>query len=201
MSGPSLGDVDWPVRTERLLLRPATTTDLEVIWSQWRRREDVGRFMTNPSRDLKAYLERLAAPEKLATVLAVELRDGGEQDGRLVMDLHARVLDSYAQTDVLDRARATKANLGWSMDPAVHGRGLATEALRAALSICFDRLGLHRVEADCFADNTPSWRLMERLGMTREGHFRAEGLHRDLGWVDTFAYGMLRSDWEALRDA
>lgn len=162
------------------------------MWQQWRRREDVARFMTNPSPDLELYLARLTAPEKLATILAVE------HDGRVVMDLHVRVLDSYAQTDVAERAQATKASLGWSMDPTVHGRGLATEALGAVLSICFDRLGLHRVEADCFAENAPSWQLMERLGLRREAHFRSEGLHRDLGWTDRYTYGMLRSDWEAL---
>ncbi|KGN30802.1 hypothetical protein N802_06225 [Knoellia sinensis KCTC 19936] len=197
----TLADVTWPVRTERLLLRPATVADLKVVWSQWRRREDVAQFMTNPTRELDAYLERLGPPEKLATVLVVELHDRSAPEGRLIMDLHVRVLDSYAQTDVEEGARGTRANLGWSMDPTVHGRGLETEALRAALGICFDVLGLHRVEADCFAANEPSWRLMERVGMTRESHQRADALHRELGWVDRYAYAMLDSDWEAVPHA
>lgn len=189
----SLADVTWPVRTERLLLRPATIDDLEIVWSRWRRREDVARWMTNPSRDLETYLERLGSPDTLATVLI------GEFAGEPVLDLHVRVLDSYAQLDVADRARATRANLGWSMDPSMHGRGLATEALHAALGICFDTLGLHRVEADCFADNDPSWRLMERVGMIRESHQRQDALHAELGWVDRFGYAMTSSDWTARR--
>ncbi|PRY53992.1 RimJ/RimL family protein N-acetyltransferase [Knoellia remsis] len=200
---PSLADVDWPVRTERLLLRPATHDDLEVIWHAWRRREDVGRWMNNPWPDLDVYLERLGASEKLATILAVELHDGSGSrwDGRVVMDLHVRVMDSWAQSDVVEAARATKANLGWSMDPEVRGRGLATEAVLAALSVCFDSLRLHRVEADCYAPNSASAALMERVGMTREGHQRAVTLHRDLGWVDQYSYAMLDTDWQTRQEA
>ncbi|MFC7485343.1 GNAT family N-acetyltransferase [Knoellia sp. CPCC 206453] len=191
----SLADVEWPVRTQRLLLRPATAADMEQVWRSWRHRDDVAQWMTNPSPDLDTYLARLAAPARLATILAVE------HEGRLVMDLHLRVQDSYAQTDVAERARGTLANLGWSMDPVVHGRGLATEALRAALGVCFDQLGLHRAEAVCFADNAASWRLMERVGMRREGHYVKQGFHRALGWVDMYAYGMLAADWKALDHA
>lgn len=189
---PSLADVAWPMRTERLLLRPAARDDLEAMWSTWRGREDVARFTTNPWPELGTYLERFAEPEKLATVLVVE------HEGRIIMDLHVRIQDSYGQSDVADAARATQGNLGWSMDPEVQGRGLATEALRAGLGICFDHLGLHRVEAGCFTENASSWRLMERVGMRREGHFLREAMHRDLGWTDTYAYGMLDSDWKAL---
>lgn len=192
MTSASLADLAWPVRTERLLLRPATVADVEQVWRVWRHRDDVAQWMTNPSPDLTTYLARLATPERLATILAVEY------EGRLIMDLHLRVQDSYAQTDVAERARGTLASLGWSMDPVVHGRGLATEAVRAALGICFDQLGLHRVEAECFADNAASWRLMERVGMRREGHYVKQGFHRELGWADVYAYGMLVSDWKAL---
>lgn len=193
----SLTDVAWPVRTQRLLLRPATASDLPVVW-QWRRDPDVTRWMNNRADDLTSYVARLSAPEKLATILAVELHDGSELDGQVVMDLHVRVTDSPGQSDLADRARATAANLGWSMDPRVHGRGLATEAVRGALGICFDRLGLHRVEADCYSGNGASARLMERVGMRHEGHRRAVALHRDHGWVDMDDYAILDTDWKAL---
>lgn len=190
----SLADVAWPVRTERLLLRPATVDDLEVVWTRWRQRDDVGAWMSEPAPPLDAYVQRLGAPERLGSILVVE------HEEQLVMDLHIRVQDCYSQSAVASRAARTKANLGWSMDPRVHGRGLATDALSAGLEICFDRLGLHRVEALCFAENASSWRLMERVGMRREGRFVEEALHRELGWTDMLAYAMIASDWEALGD-
>ncbi|MEO7268002.1 MAG: GNAT family protein [Knoellia sp.] len=122
--------------------------------------------------------------------------------GRTARHGYARARPGLVCPDRRCRAgRGTLANLGWSMDPVVHGRGLATEALRAALGICFDQLGLHHVEADCFADNAPSWRLMERVGMRREGHYVKQGFHREFGWADMYAYGMLAPDWKALNRA
>ena len=44
--------------------------------------------------------------------------------------------------------------------------------------------------------NDTSWRLMERVGMRREGHFIHDGFVRSR-WVDVFAYGMLADEWTA----
>ena len=52
-----------------------------------------------------------------------------------------------------------------------------------------------RVTAGCFADNTPSWRVMERIGMRREQHGVKDSWHAELGWVDGYTYGILREEW------
>jgi RimJ/RimL family protein N-acetyltransferase len=62
--------------------------------------------------------------------------------------------------------------------------------------ICFEDLGVRRLVANAFADNVPSVRVMERLGMVCEGRFRSESLHRDHGWVDGTTYALLREDWK-----
>ena len=58
----------------------------------------------------------------------------------------------------------------------------------------------HRVIAMCNPLNEPSWRLLERLGMRREGHLRRNiFFKRDEGgcplWQDTYLYGILASEW------
>ena len=58
--------------------------------------------------------------------------------------------------------------LGYGLTPALHGRGLAGEAVKLAISFAFDELGLDRIEADIDPCNEPSWRLVERLGFRRE---------------------------------
>jgi RimJ/RimL family protein N-acetyltransferase len=81
------------------------------------------------------------------------------------------------------------------MDPAHGGHGYATEAVAELIRICFEDLGLRRVTALCFADNTASWRLMERLGMRRETHAVRDSLHRSGGWLDGFGYALLADEY------
>ncbi|AWG02252.1 N-acetyltransferase [Clavibacter michiganensis subsp. insidiosus] len=120
-----------------------------------------------------------------------------ELDGRVVGDILVRVEGAWAQREVAHLAVGTQAELGWTLDPAVGGRGLATEAVRAALRIAFEGLGVRRVVASAFADNAPSLRLAERVGVRRESYAVADSLHRDLGWMDGVGYALLAEEWAA----
>ncbi|WP_198664032.1 GNAT family N-acetyltransferase [Jiangella endophytica] len=186
----ALERVDWPVRTERLTLRPARADDAGAVW-QYRRLEPVARWLTELPADADVFRRRFAAPERLATTLLVEHR------GTVIGDLMLRVEDAWAQTEVAEAARAVQAELGWVFDPHHHGHGYATEAVRELLRLCFADLGLRRVTALCFADNEPSWRLMERLGMRRESHEVRDSLHRSGQWLDGLGYALLAEEWKS----
>jgi len=186
----TLADLDWPVRTERLLLRPAAPDDLEAFFA-YRRLPEVHRWLTSGETELTAFVERYTDPDRLAGVLAVE------HDGAVVGDLMCRVEDAWAQAEVTQQALATQAAIGWAFAPSAGGRGLATEAVVELLRICFEDLGVRRVEADCFALNERSWRLMERVGMRREAYCVRESLHRSGQWMDGIAYAVLADEWSA----
>ena len=183
-----LSPVDWPVRTERLTIRPAGVDDAEATW-RIRSIPEVSHWLTREAYDRERYARNFADPERLAKTLVVE------RDGVVVGDLMLTVEDGWAQAEVADRARGVQAELGWVIDPAHAGQGFATEAARALLRICFEDLGLRRVIAQCFADNVASWRLMEKLGMRRESHSVRESLHRRGEWLDGFAYAILAEEW------
>jgi RimJ/RimL family protein N-acetyltransferase len=188
---PSLvDDVPWPVRTARLVLRPAEVADLEATW-RIRRLASVGRWITGAPQSLEDYRSRFEDPEWLAKALVIEL------DGEVVGDLMVDIGDAWAQVEVADQASGVQADLGWLVHPDVGGRGLATEAVREVLRICFEDLGLRRVTAECFAANEASWRLMERVGMRREVHTVRDSLHRSGGWLDGFGYALLADEWRA----
>lgn len=89
-----------------------------------------------------------------------------------------------------------QGSIGYLLDPAVHGRGYGTELVLATLAFAFDELGLHRVTAGCFADNTGSWRVMEKAGMRREQYGVQDSWHAEHGWVDGCTYAILRTEWE-----
>ena len=180
--------VAWPVRTARLLLRPATEADLDVMW-RYRRLEDVNRWLTRGPATATEFRAQIGTPESLAKTLVVEL------DGQVIGDLMVSVEDAWAQVEVADRAKAVQADLGWAFDPAWTGRGYATEAVAELFRLCFEDLGLRRVTAACFTDNEPSWRLMERLGMRREMHTVKDSLHRSGEWLDGYLYALLADEW------
>ena len=185
-----LDAVAWPVSTQRLLIRPATPDDLEATW-QIRRLESVARWVSSATQVREEYAETFLEPERLATTLVFLL------DDQIIGDLMIDIEDGWSQTEVSEQARGVQAELGWVMDPMHGGHGYATEAVAELIRICFEDLGLRRVTALCFADNTASWRLMERLGMRRETHAVRDSLHREGGWLDGFGYALLAEDFEA----
>ena len=183
-----LEGVAWPVRTERLSLRPATPDDVDATW-QFRRLDSVSQWLTREVRTLEEHRTLFVAPESLAKTLVVEL------DGEVIGDLMLTVKDAWAQAEVASQAEGVSAELGWVLHPDHTGRGYAAEAVRELIRICFEDLGLRRVTADCFADNASSWRLMERVGMRREAHNVRDSLHRSGAWLDGLGYALLADEW------
>ena len=189
---PTLDDLTWPARTDRLAVRRLDDPDVATTWA-YRRLPEVNRWLPYAPDTLADYAQLFEDADRRARTLVVEL------DGVVVGDLFLMQKDGWSQLEVRDSGQGCEAELGWALDPAYGGRGLATEAVEGLLRICFEDLGLRRVTAGCFADNEPSWRLMERVGMRRELHAVAESLHRDLGWVDGYGYALLAEEWRAGR--
>ena len=180
--------LEWPVRTSRLELRPAESSDVEAVWA-YRRLDEVNRWLTAAPRTLAEFHSHFDAPDRLAKTLVILL------DGQVVGDLMLAVESPYAQAEVKDDAAGTQAELGWCIAPGHAGRGYAEEAVRELLRLCFQDLALRRVVAGCFAGNERSWRLMERLGMRRESHNIRDSLHRSGEWMDGYVYALLADEW------
>ena len=89
--------------------------------------------------------------------------------------------------------------VGWAVAPEHQGRGYATEAALGLLAHGFDTLGLHRIVATCQPENIPSVRVMEKLGLRREAHFRKCMPAPERGWWDEYFYALLDEEWAARR--
>jgi RimJ/RimL family protein N-acetyltransferase len=185
-----LNDVEWPVRTDRLALRPAVREDADSVWA-FRRLDDVSRWLTRAPRSIEEHRAQFLDPDSLAKSLVIGL------DGQIIGDLMVAVGNGWSQAEVAEKAQACQADLGWVLHPDFSGRGFATEAVREVLRICFEDLGLRRVTADCFAANDASWRLMERIGMRREVATVRESLHRSGEWLDGLGYALLADEWRS----
>ncbi|WP_163115506.1 GNAT family N-acetyltransferase [Bacillus safensis] len=84
--------------------------------------------------------------------------------------------------------------IGWVFNPAYQNKGYASEAAYAVLHHGFHTLNLHRIIATCQPENVPSWRVMEKLGMRREGYFK-QCIPQGNEWWDEFYYALLQEKW------
>ena len=85
--------------------------------------------------------------------------------------------------------------IGYCVLPEYRRRGYCTEAAEIALSYAFDNWGAHRVFAMCNEHNAASRRVMEKIGMTKEGVFRGE-LPWNGAWADQYFYAILDYEYE-----
>lgn len=177
----------YPILTERLALRPFTRGDVDAVHA-YRCREDVARYLFDPplSREecAEAVQQRIGQIafelEGDKIVLAVDLRASGLLIGEVSL--------------IWRSAEARQAEVGWIFHPDHHGRGYAREAAAALFDLAFGQADIHRVMARCDARNLASARLMERLGMRREAHFRQHALVKGR-WDDELIYAILASEW------
>ncbi len=89
--------------------------------------------------------------------------------------------------------RSKRASIGYIIDPAHQGQGIATEAVAAMIDFCFGELNLHRLEAFIHPDNTASRKLIEKLGFTSEGVLR-DHLRVADEWRDDVLYARIATD-------
>jgi [ribosomal protein S5]-alanine N-acetyltransferase len=89
--------------------------------------------------------------------------------------------------------------LGYSIARSHWNRGFITEAARAVVDTAFlTCTELNRIRAFADARNTSSQRVMEKLGMTKEGTLRQNRMERGT-LVDETWFGVLRHEWQAQR--
>jgi ribosomal-protein-alanine N-acetyltransferase len=182
------------IETERLLLRDFTLGDVEALAAcrmderYWRYYDRVDDVEATAREHVELFVRWQSETPRTHYQLAIVLK----QDDTLIGDcgLRRRPQVEYGGASDLE------ADIGYELDPRYWRQGYATEAMRALVSFGFETLGLHRVWAFCLAANEPSWRLMERLGMHREGQLRQNAQLRGR-WVETFVYGLLEDEWKS----
>ena len=169
--------------TARLLIRPVAAGDAPAIFEGYAQDPEVTRFLTwRPHRtiaDTEDYLAAcLAMQPDAARVYALVEREGGA----LIGSLHLR------------RPAPHRVEFGYVLARPHWGRGLMTEAMRAAVVGVLDLPGVFRVGAVCDVDNPGSARVMEKAGLVREGLLRRWMVHPNASEEprDCFAYGRAR---------
>jgi len=85
--------------------------------------------------------------------------------------------------------------LGYYLDKGYTGQGFATEATRRAVQFIFENLGAHKIIIITRDTNEKSYKLAERLGFEKEGHFKECNIEEDKRFGLLY-YGLFRRDWK-----
>ena len=179
----------YPVRSERLLLRPLSTGDADALLA-YRSRGDVCRYVPFEPMSREDIMERIAGPwarteltdEGQSLTLGAQVGETGELAGDVVLFWHSRA--------------HAGGELGYVFNPALGGRGYATEAANAMLRLGFEGLGLHRVIARIDERNASSVRLARRLGMRQEARLVRNEFFKE-EWCTELDFAMLADEWYA----
>jgi [ribosomal protein S5]-alanine N-acetyltransferase len=91
-----------------------------------------------------------------------------------------------------------RGELGYWLGVPFWNQGYATEAAARLIAYGFEVLDLIRIQANHFADNPASGRVMQKLGMRYEGTLRSYFI-RFGEPKDTVFYGLLREEWDQAR--
>ena len=177
----------WPLETERLVLRPFSEDDYDVL-HEMRSSEDVSRYLyTYPF-----------SPERTRDFLQVKIAGAAvEHEGQWLsaaatLRETGQVVADAGLLWVSEEHR--QGEIGFVVHPAHQRHGYAAEAARPLIAFGFETLGLHRVIGRLDARNDASARVLEKLGMRREAHL-VENEWVKGEWQSEIVYAVLARDW------
>jgi RimJ/RimL family protein N-acetyltransferase len=176
------------LRTKRLFLRELRPADAATLL-QYRSAPEVARYQSwhpKSEREVEAFIRRTHRTGFDVTGSWFQLGIYLEPNLELIGDIGVHFLPpDNRQTEI-----------GFSLSPHRQQKGYATEAVRALLDHLFRNLKKHRVTASVDPRNIASIKLLEKIGMRLEGHFR-QSIWMDEGWADDLIYALLDTEWNA----
>jgi [ribosomal protein S5]-alanine N-acetyltransferase len=130
---------------------------------------------------LKQFLENQTREPRTHYRFAITILSSDRLRGRISLTLNHPTIREY--------------EIGWTLHYQDWGQGYATEAAHAVMNFAFNRLKAHRVVAFCHAENRASERVMQKLGMQREGLLR-EAIWLHDTWSNELVYAILDREFQ-----
>ncbi len=174
--------------TERLLLRGLEPRDAPALFSIFSDPQTVAYtewepFQTIASAEWLIHWANTAESQEPQTIFAWAIQWHDAADGELLGIVTLTVRDPEQR----------EASLGYMVNRALWGRGIAPEAVSAVIASAFHDLQLHRITAGCRPENTASARVMEKVGMCSEGHLVKNRWEKGR-WCDTLVFALVEEE-------
>lgn len=181
-----------PLETERLILRKLMKSDFAAVHSYASCAENTNYMLWGPNSEeqTSAFIDKAIAEAEEVSCMnyhyAVEMKDTGVLIGACSMEISN-----------------DEAEIGWILHRDYWKQGFGTEMSKELLRFGFEEMNLHRIVAYCDSDNVGSYRMMEKIGMRREGLFiESRPAHRLCAkkYSDELAYAILKDEWETHKE-
>ena len=175
------------LHTERLSMYELSLSDLSDI-HQLHSLKETDEFNTLGIPDsiqstenlLKGWIEQQQASPRIAYIFRIQLKQTSQFVGLIAL--------------TVGKLNFKIAEVWYKIQPTYWRQGYTTEALKKLLEYSFFTLKLHRIEAGCAVENIASIKVLEKVGMVREGLKRSILPIRG-EWVDAYLYSILETDF------
>jgi len=183
--------INVPIQTKRLILREFKETDWKSVHS-YAVDPLVVHYLTwgpNSEEDTKKFIRRTMEYQRSEPRKDFEIAVTLKTEQSLIGSCSISATDLSNQEGVI----------GYCFHPHFWGQNYATETAMALLEFGFEQFNLHRIFAVCAPENVASMRVLEKIGMQREGYLRE---HKWTGerWRDSFLYAILDHEWKRLKN-
>lgn len=181
------------LETERLILRPFEETDFKAVHAYASVAENIQYMEWGPNdeSDTKKFISEVIALSKENPCKNHQFAAVLKSTQKLIGGCNLILLSEE------------QGEIGWILHRDYWKQGFGTEMGKRMLEYGFDKLGLRRIIARCDAENYGSYRVMERIGMRREGCFleaRSANKFSDKKYGDEYLYAILKDEWETLKE-
>lgn len=177
--------------TKRVIIRPISIKDKDALY-EYRSNPDINKYLSfvpKKIEDIEGFIKKCPKEFNIQGTwfqLGIILKDCQT----LIGDIGIHFLD----TELENR----QVEIGYTMNPKFQNKGYATEALVEIIDYLFTSLNKHRVTASIDPTNTPSIKLIEKLGFKKEAHFK-KSLFFHGEWVDDLVYALLAEEWRKIK--
>lgn len=190
------------IETERLVLKAQTMAEQKRLWEILMIPEVNKYFLTVPPKLKEKLLDWNKQEEYYKMDMehangadifrwSIFLKETGECIGRV--SCHEAHDEDENVTDPSIRG------VGWLIDPAFQGKGYATEAAFAMIDYMFTEVDVNEIRTGAAIINSASWKIMEKLGFTRQDKTKMIQYTFLDEPVEDYSYIMTKEQWLSLK--
>lgn len=176
------------LETSRFFLREFEQSDWRAVHA-YASQEIVSRYQPwgpNTQEETRQYIEEVLARQLEQPRISFTFAVVWKETGRVI---------GAGELTTIDRINQS-GEIGYILHPGYWKRGIGSEMARLLLKFAFEENGLHRIWASCNPKNIGSQKVLERVGMTKEGLLR-QNLRMNDGWRDSLVYSVLKKERQA----